>query len=201
MVKLESNKGYEEEAENLTLRYDTYDVATIYQWFTESLRKPPAKMLDIGAGSGRDALYFSSLGYDVTAVEPTDAFLKIAKAKEGAEKVLWIEDALPALEQLDEDVFDVVTMIAVYMHFDELERKLVMLRVASLMNKGAHLAMTVRHGKTPEGRCMYEISDEEVIDAATASGLKCVYQAVVDSHQDVNRARGVKWSRLLFEKE
>lgn len=42
-----------------------------------------AKILEIGAGHGRDALYFQNLGYEVVATEPSLALSKLAAAKIG----------------------------------------------------------------------------------------------------------------------
>jgi FkbM family methyltransferase len=39
----------------------------------------PACVLDIGAGSGRDAAWLASLGYEVIAVEPSAAMVREAQ--------------------------------------------------------------------------------------------------------------------------
>jgi ubiquinone/menaquinone biosynthesis C-methylase UbiE len=54
--------GYETKAAALIPRYNSMDTATLYAPIIAHLPKPPARVLDIGAGTGRDARWFSHLG-------------------------------------------------------------------------------------------------------------------------------------------
>ncbi|WP_319485225.1 class I SAM-dependent methyltransferase [uncultured Cohaesibacter sp.] len=200
MVSVPSNRGYEVTAGSLAKRYDGYDIEETHGWFLHMLPEPPQTVLDIGAGSGRDGLHYASMGYQVTAVEPTDAFRTIAKAKDGAEAVEWLEDTLPELASLGDRTFDIVTLIAVWMHLDLDERVLGMERLCALLNPGGFMAMTVRHGEPPEGRLMFEVTDEEIIEAARTLGLTLVSHANVESTQPLNKAKGITWSRFAFRK-
>jgi 2-polyprenyl-3-methyl-5-hydroxy-6-metoxy-1,4-benzoquinol methylase len=200
MVSVPSNRGYEVTAGSLAKRYDGYNIEETHSWFLHMLPEPPQMVLDVGAGSGRDGLHYASLGYQVTAVEPTDAFRTIAQAKEGAEAVEWLEDTLPELASLGDRTFDIVTLIAVWMHLDLDERVLGMERLCALLNPGGFMAMTVRHGEPPEGRLMFEVSDEEIIEAARTLGLTLVSHANVESIQPLNKAKGITWSRFAFRK-
>ncbi|MEL7109567.1 MAG: hypothetical protein AAGL99_09895 [Pseudomonadota bacterium] len=75
-----SNAGYTEEAEDLFVRYESRNAADIHAPWSNFFPDPPARVLDIGAGTGRDAGWFASLGHSVLAVEPTDA-LRLGAAK------------------------------------------------------------------------------------------------------------------------
>ena len=75
-----------------------------------------------------------------------------------------------------------------------------MLRLNELLNSGGFLAMTVRHGEPPEGRLMFEVSDEEIIEAARGMGWSLVSHANVESAQPLNKAKGITWSRFAFRK-
>ncbi len=200
MVSVPSNRGYEVTAGSLAKRYDGYDIEETHGWFLHMLPEPPLTVLDVGAGSGRDGLHYASLGYQVTAVEPTDAFRTIAQAKEGAEAIEWLEDTLPDLASLGDRAFDIVTLIAVWMHLDLDERVLGMERLCALLNPGGFMAMTVRHGEAPEGRLMFEVTAEEIIEAARTLGLTLVSHAIVESTQPLNKAKGITWSRFAFRK-
>ena len=59
----------------------------------------PTTALDVGAGSGRDADWLAAKGWQVTATEPAEALLKLAK-QHSKEKVTWCNAALPALTNL-----------------------------------------------------------------------------------------------------
>lgn len=56
-----------------------------------AVTKPPARIVDFGAGTGRIALPLADRGYDVTAVEPCREMLVQLAKKPGAEKVIQIQ--------------------------------------------------------------------------------------------------------------
>ena len=41
------------------------------EWLADLLPSPPAVVIDVGAGTGRDAGAFADAGYEVIAVEPS----------------------------------------------------------------------------------------------------------------------------------
>lgn len=47
----------------------------------QNAAKPGARLLDIGCGTGEDAVWFARGGFEVTAVEPSPGMLAIASAK------------------------------------------------------------------------------------------------------------------------
>ena len=55
-------------AAGLAGRYEPIEPASLHEWLSGLL---PGAPLDIGAGSGRDAAWFSGQGYDVIAVAPS----------------------------------------------------------------------------------------------------------------------------------
>ena len=68
--------------------------------------------------------------------------------------------------------FDMVLMHAVWMHLTEAERAAAMPHVAGLLAPGGKLVMSLRHGKVPEGRRMFDVTGEETIALAAEHGLK-----------------------------
>ena len=53
-----------------TINVDMRDYYSIFLGYIES----SSKILDVGFGSGRDSLYFSKLGYEVTSIDPIKEF-------------------------------------------------------------------------------------------------------------------------------
>jgi uncharacterized protein YunC (DUF1805 family) len=84
------------------------------------------------------------------------------------------------------------------MHLDASERTAAMPIVASLLGPAGILCMSLRHGPVPEGRVMFEVTPEEVIAAARASGLQPVANVATASVSKVNREAGVTWTQLAF---
>jgi 2-polyprenyl-3-methyl-5-hydroxy-6-metoxy-1,4-benzoquinol methylase len=69
---------YNREASDLSKRFLSIDVSELCQRFLSHL---PAKahILDIGCGPGRDTKYFLDHGYQVTALDAAEEFVKIAR--------------------------------------------------------------------------------------------------------------------------
>ena len=63
---------YDKNASAVAGSYEMAKTENVHEWFLEYMPKRPLVVLDVGAGSGRDAADFSSLGHDVVAVEPSE---------------------------------------------------------------------------------------------------------------------------------
>jgi SAM-dependent methyltransferase len=200
MARLSGTEGYAQEAEALLVTYESVPFEKSQQRVLPLLPAPPARLLDIGAGTGRDAAGFAALGYDVVAAEPTDEMREGAKRLHADAKAEWLDDGLPELAALRGrgDSFDVVMMTAVWMHLDESERQQAMPNVASLLKPRGVLAMTLRYGSVPAGRRMFEVSAGETIALAADSGLDLLLKE--DAPSLLKRAVPVSWKRLVFRK-
>lgn len=197
-----STAGYAEEAVDLFVRYEKRDPAVVHAPWAEFIPSPPSRILDIGAGTGRDAAWFARTGHSVLAVEPVDA-LRTGAAKLHPEPgIIWLDDALPDLTatRARGETFDMILMHAVWMHLTEEERATGMAHVANLLTPGGRLFMSQRHGPIPEGRCMFDISGEETIALAAPLGLANLFHERTGSIQTENMARGIEWTKLVFEK-
>lgn len=58
------------------------DMQSLYEVFCRYL-PATGKILDVGCGSGRDALYFSKLGYDIEAIDYSPELVKLARKNTG----------------------------------------------------------------------------------------------------------------------
>lgn len=156
----------------------------------------PLDVLDIGAGTGRDAAWFAARGDRVMAIEPTRELREGAMALHPDPRIVWSDDCLPDLESVRGKTFDLVWISAVWMHFDADERARMMLAVAALVRAGGSLMISLRHGPVPEGRRMFEVGADETIALARSAGLSVV------SAEDFPPpyAEGVTWSRLWFRR-
>ncbi len=202
MTRAPSNAGYDKEVDALFERYESRDAAGIHEPWMHLFPKAPARILDIGAGTGRDAAWFASLGYSVLAVEPTDALRERAAILHPAPEIEWLDDILPGIPHVLAcgETYDLILMHAVWMHLTEDERSEGMENLARLLKPGGRIAMSQRHGPVPTGRRMFEISGEETIALANRFGLKALFHERVESIQAENRANYIEWTKLVFEK-
>ena len=61
---------YDANAGRLAAVYEAVPPTVSRDWLANLLPAPPALVIDIGSGTGRDAGAFVTAGYDVIAVEP-----------------------------------------------------------------------------------------------------------------------------------
>ena len=62
--------GYAQAADRLAAAYEQIDPSDLYWHVAEIAPRPGETVIDVGAGTGRDAAYWSGMGCHVVAVEP-----------------------------------------------------------------------------------------------------------------------------------
>ncbi len=201
-AKVSGTEGYAEEAEDLFKRYESISGAETHKAVLHLIPAAPARILDVGAGTGRDAAWLASLGHRITAVEPTDAMRLPAAKLHPSPLIEWLDDSLPELALLRGrgEAFDLILLSAVWMHFDRDQRRQAMATLAALLRSGGMLILRVRHGAVPPGRRMFEIPDDETVELAQLQGLHVVLNLRVESVLAANRDAGVSWTHLAFTK-
>ncbi|MGA5823624.1 class I SAM-dependent methyltransferase [Kitasatospora sp. NPDC094028] len=191
--------GYGPAAERLAEQYESVDYADVHRELRPHYPPPPAAVLDVGAGTGRDAAALARLGHRVTAAEPTPEFLAIGERLHAGTGIRWVPDALPALPLLRAEAarYDLVLLTAVWMHLAPDERPVAMDALAALLAPGGRLSLTLRHGPVPADRRMYEATAEEAIELGEARGLRLRHHA---ERADLHGRTDVHWSLLLLER-
>src|SRR5207247_1303411 len=113
-------EGYAAEAARLVAQYESIAFADVHVALLPLLPRPPASVLDVGAGTGRDAAALAALGHHVLAVEPTAALREEGRRLHPSARLEWLDDVLPDLSRLVArgERFDLVMLIAVLMHLD-----------------------------------------------------------------------------------
>jgi protein-L-isoaspartate O-methyltransferase len=90
-------EGYASEADDLFARYESLAPVDVHRAVLHLLPGASARVLDIGAGTGRDAAWFAERGHQVVAVEPTDTLRLRAMTLHPSPRIAWVNDALPEL--------------------------------------------------------------------------------------------------------
>jgi SAM-dependent methyltransferase len=198
---ISGTEGYADEAEALVKQYEGLAFADIHRKVLHLIPATRSNVLDIGAGTGRDAAGFAALGHDVVAVEPTGALRSRAAALHPSPQIEWLDDSLPDLTQVMTlgVAFHVVMLTAVWMHLDLAQRQRAMPLVASLVRPGGVLIMSLRYGPVPPGRRIFSVPVEETIQAAVAEGLQLILKFA--AQDGTLRRPGVSWARLAFRKD
>jgi SAM-dependent methyltransferase len=195
-IRASGTEGYGETADTLVKQYEGLAFADVHRHILHLLPQAPSRVLDIGAGTGRDAAGFCRLGHSVTAVEPTPEMRAHGQRLHGHLPIRWIDDSLPDLERVQAlgERYDVVMLTAVWMHLDVEQRERAMGRVASLLQPDGIMSLSLRHGPVPAGRRMFEVSEAETRELAARHGLATIHASEGPS----SHAPGVTWNRLAF---
>jgi malonyl-CoA O-methyltransferase len=98
---------------------------------------------DIGCGTGRHALRWAAAGAQVTAVDFSQAMLRRARAKPGAEAITFVRHDLAKPFPLESAAFDRVCCCLVLDHIAELDRFFRELR--RLCRPKGHVIISVMH--------------------------------------------------------
>lgn len=195
-------EAYAADAAGSVARAEAISSAELYTPVADLLPTAAADVLDVGAGTGRDAAWFANQGHRVLAVEPVDAFRRAGRSLHGSTSFEWLDDRLPDLPRLMERqaVFDRVLLTGVWQHLSPDERRRAMPRLAALTSLDGLLILSLRHGPGAPTRPCFEAPPQDTIDAGAAAGLKLVLRRMAPSIQAANRASGVAWTWLALRR-
>ncbi|ANH76179.1 methyltransferase domain protein [Ralstonia insidiosa] len=192
--------GYGSRATELAAQYESITFEAVHRDVIHLFPQHDADVLDIGAGSGRDAAALAARGHRVVAVEPTPELRQEGKRLHPLPNLEWVDDHLPMLHVMRSSTrrFDLILLTAVWMHLDEAERKAAMSAVAELVRAGGVIVMSLRHGPVPEGRRMFDVSADETIALGQQAGLQEHHHS---TREDMLGRGDVTWSFLALKRE
>ncbi|MCC5474664.1 class I SAM-dependent methyltransferase [Streptomyces sp. NPDC059680] len=193
-----STAGYGEAAEALAQQYESVTFAEVHREVLHLFPSRPSRVLDVGAGSGRDAAALAAQGHRVVAAEPTVELRTLGRRLHAGRQIEWTDDALPELPGLTAagSRFDLILLTAVWIHLDERQRALAMASLAGLLATDGRIVLSLRHGPVPRGRRMFPVTAQETIDLARRHGLDVLHHA---QREDPHGRAGVSWTYLGFQ--
>lgn len=186
---------YAESAERLGKVYESVSFESVHGPLIDLIPDAPARVLDVGAGTGRDATALARRGFLVDAVEPVAELRGVAARLHPDSGVTWRAGGLPALDGI-QGPYDVVLLSAVWMHLLPEDRPVAMRRLASLLAPEGVLLITLRHGEPPADRRMFDIPPDEVARHAAEAGLSVL--RTVNGEADHLGREAVHWSSVAL---
>lgn len=128
------------EEKRLTRKHGQVEYITSMKYIHEYLgENKEAKILDIGAGTGRYAVQLANEGYDVTAVELVKYNLGILKSKGSSVKAY--QGTALNLSRFEENTFDVTLIFGPMYHLYTLEDKVKALTEAKRVTKSGGIIL------------------------------------------------------------
>ncbi|PYC84738.1 SAM-dependent methyltransferase [Streptomyces tateyamensis] len=193
-----SAAGYGAAAAQLAEQYESVSFEEVHRAVHHLYPRHPSTVLDVGAGSGRDAAALAALGHTVTAAEPTAELRALGRRLHAGRAIDWVDDALPGLPVLTArpSRFELVLLTAVWMHLDAAERAVGFASLAALLRPRGRLVLSLRHGPVPPGRRMFEVTAAETLALAAEHALTPLHRA---ERADLHGRPGVSWTWLAFE--
>jgi protein-L-isoaspartate O-methyltransferase len=196
---MSGTEGYAEAAARFTSAAEGVSFAKLHAKVLHLMPPPPCAVLDIGAGTGRDAAQFAGMGHRVVAVEPVEALRSKAAELHASQQIEWLDDGLPDLAKLVTRAvpFDLIMLTAVWMHLDSAQRRHAMPRLAGLLRPRGTMILSLRHGPVPPGRLMFDVSAEETVQLAADAGLRLTLR-LDDQPSQIAGKLDVRWTLLAF---
>jgi SAM-dependent methyltransferase len=163
---LASTAGYGEAADGLVEQYESVSFADVHRDVLHLFPLKPSAILDIGAGSGRDAAALAGQGHAVIATEPTAELRALGQQIHADRDIEWLDDSLPEMRVLRSrgQRFNLILLTAVWMHLDGQQRSLAMEGIANMLASEGRVVLSLRHGPVPAGRRMFNVSARETIE-------------------------------------
>lgn len=155
-------------------------------------------VLDIGAGSGRDAAWFASRNAKVLAVEPSQKLRELAQSEHGSESIDWLDDCLPTLKKINKRKFDLIWLSAIWMHVDPKVRPTAFNKLTELLSPNGLIMVSLRHGESPPDRPMFPVSVAELESLCKKHSLKITYKSPDINSDELGRTL-VNWETVLIQ--
>lgn len=187
---------YERQAKDLAENYELIPFDQAHPiLFNELGGKPPRSILDVGAGTGRDANWMVANGHSVIAVEPAASFRALATRLHPNSSAQWVDDRLPKLDKLTAQRFDWIVLSAIWMHVHPKDRVDALARLKGLLTPTGKIYVTLRLGPPDIAREIYPVTVEELRDIGRPLGLKL---QEFGEREDLLGRQEIKWRTVVL---
>jgi len=86
---------YNRHAQKFFTQYQSLTFEQVHRDWLPQLDRKAGLALDVGAGSGRDALALAERGWNVVAVEPAAELRRLGEVATAHRSIQWVDDAGP----------------------------------------------------------------------------------------------------------
>lgn len=190
---------YDQNALEITARYESVSFEDVHSDLIEWLPKPGSKILDVGAGSGRDAYWLAKKGYYITAVEPSKALRAEGIKLHSHPNLNWVDDSLPDLHRVIESniKFELILLSAVLMFLPPKMQKCSLSILPKLLKPKGRVALTIRFGPSEPQRGLYSASEND-LRKLVASIRKFQILSWNESRDTLGR-ENIRWASVVLQ--
>ena len=183
------------EASEAAARYEAVDADALNAWLRDLLPEERGCVLDVGAGSGRDAQWLTDFGHRVVAVEPDCAMRREAERLHPQRGFELLPDRLPKLVATGRTglAFDLILLNAVWMFVAPGDRERSFRKLVTLLKPRGVIAFSLRC-PVDRARGMYPVDREEIEGLARRHGA---YVEAVSEVADLSGRAELSWLRVV----
>jgi 2-polyprenyl-3-methyl-5-hydroxy-6-metoxy-1,4-benzoquinol methylase len=194
--------GYVENSSFLIQSFEAISSPDLLRHVLSFIPSSNCSVLEIGAGTGRDAAWLASKGFNVSAVEPVAEFREAGKLLHPSPLIEWFNDSLPSLFKIiqQKNTYQLVLLISVWQHVPKNDKFASLTNLHSILEHNGRLIISVRNGPGAIKRKCYPTSVKETISIAKHCGFKLIFSRNALSAQSSNNKSNVTWDWLVFEK-
>ncbi|MBU2919356.1 class I SAM-dependent methyltransferase [Psychrosphaera sp. F3M07] len=208
---LKTPQFYNDNATKLAEQYLSKTFEEVHQSWSPFLpsiiENPNARILDLGAGSGRDVKYLAELAANthptennvqIFAVEPAQELAVIGQKTTEDLNVKWLDDSLPALTKVtkQEVSFDLILLSAVWMHMNAEDQIEALNTLSKLVSTNGLIVITLRIGEFSDGRIAHVIDESKLMQQANKLNFDVILN---ESSVDALDRSDVTWKTLVFK--
>lgn len=173
------------------------DMSAQYRFFLKHL-SPGGRLLDLGCGSGRDSAYFSSLGFEVTAVDGSEELCKRVKENYGIESLCMRFEDISFAEE-----FDAIWACASLLHVKKADMPAVMGKVSDALKPGGVLYASFKYGseeRISNGRFFNNYTEGDIGILLTPQNQLALLEYWITEDVRPDRS-GERWLNLVARKQ
>lgn len=192
--------GYAEDASFLIQSFEAISSSDLLSHVSDFIPNSKCRVIEIGAGTGRDAAWLASKGSNVLAVEPVSEFREAGKSLHPSPQIEWFNDSLPSLSGIIQrnELYELALLISVWQHVPKKEKLASLISLRSILCKDGKLIISVRNGPGSIKRKCYPTSAIQTIDFAQQCNFKLIFSHNAESVQVSNQKSNITWTWLVF---
>ena len=199
-------KYYQQNAKALATRYEAADVAQMQTMLTACFAEY-STLLEIGCGSGRDAAFMLSHGYEVTAVDGSREMIESAMKHhpELADRLLEVRLPAGLNSAFTPDSYDGIFSIATLMHLPEDDIWATLTAIATMLRPNGRFFFSVsiarddvdEFGFDKKGRRFTPLTQEHWLQLCQHCGLR---EVMTKTSGDGLGRKGIVWLTCIVER-
>lgn len=202
MQQVKGTIGYSNVVQKYVRATNEVPFDILHKEFLKFIPKEQSLILDLGAGTGRDAYELSLKGHLVLAIEPLIGFRIAGQELYKSENLKWIDDSLPKLKKLEEynNKVDFALSSSVWHHLNKIEQDKAIKRVSELLKPNGIFAFSLRNGPAGVGTHVFPTNLQRTIIQSKKYDLEPVFE--IDNQPSLMKNKeNVKWSKLVLKKK